>query len=140
MPEVILANWAFLLAGLKMTAQLAVISIVAGTLLGLVLGAVRYSEIPVLSHAAALYIEVVRGTPLLVVLLICFFGLPALLGYRTDAVSAASLGFVLFIAAYLAEDFRSGLRSVRLGLRQAGLATGLTNMQVFRLILLPQAV
>jgi His/Glu/Gln/Arg/opine family amino acid ABC transporter permease subunit len=140
MPEVILQNLPFLLAGLRATVQLAAVGIVGGTLLGLVLGVLRYSGVPVLSQAAAAYIEVVRGTPLLVVLLICFFALPALFGYRTDATSAAALGFVLFIAAYLAEDFRSGLRSVRPALVQAGLAAGLTSFQVFRLIVVPQAV
>jgi His/Glu/Gln/Arg/opine family amino acid ABC transporter permease subunit len=140
MPDVVVQNLPFLMAGLAMTAQLAVAGIVGGTLLGLVLGALRYSGIPILSRIAAAYIEVMRGIPLLVVLLMCFFGLPALLGYRTEAPRAASLGFVLFIAAYLAEDFRSGLLSVRPGLVQAGLATGLTRAQVFRLILLPQAL
>jgi His/Glu/Gln/Arg/opine family amino acid ABC transporter permease subunit len=140
MPDVIVQNLPFLLAGLATTAQLAFTAMVGGTLLGVVLGSIRYSEAPVVAQLAAAYIEVVRGTPLLVVLLICFFGFPALLGYRTDATSAAALGFVLFIGAYLAEDFRSGFRSVRPGLIQAGLATGLTKLQVFQLILLPQAV
>jgi His/Glu/Gln/Arg/opine family amino acid ABC transporter permease subunit len=140
MPEVIVQNLPFLLAGLRATVQLATIGIIGGTLLGLVLGVLRYSGAPVISQAAAAYIQVVRGTPLLVVLLICFFALPALFGYRTDAASAAALGFVLFIAAYLAEDFRSGLRSVRPALVQAGLAAGLTSFQVFRLIVVPQAV
>jgi His/Glu/Gln/Arg/opine family amino acid ABC transporter permease subunit len=140
MPDIILQNLPFLLQGLWVTAQLAAVGIVGGTLLGLVLGVLRYSGTPVLSQVAALYIEVVRGIPLLVMLLISFFALPALLGYRTDATSAAGLGFVLFIAAYLAEDFRSGLRSVRQGLIQAALATGLTGPQAFRLIILPQAV
>lgn len=140
MPEVILQNLPFLLAGLGVTVQLAVTGIVGGTLLGLALGIARYSGIPGLAHGAATYIEIVRGIPLLVMLLICFFALPALLGYRTDARSAAGLGFVLFIAAYLAEDFRSGLRSVPPGLVQAGLASGLTKVQVFRLIVVPQAI
>ncbi len=140
MPEVIRQNLPFLLAGLGMTLRLAAIGIAGGTLLGLALGIVRHARVPVLAPLVAAYIEIVRGTPLLVVLFICFFALPALFGYRTDAVSAAALGFVLFIAAYLAEDFRSGLRSVRPALAQAGLATGLTPAQVFRLIVLPQAV
>jgi His/Glu/Gln/Arg/opine family amino acid ABC transporter permease subunit len=140
MPEVVAQNLPFLLAGLMATVQLAIAAMMGGTLLGLVLGAVRYSGVPILSQLATVYIEVVRGTPLLVVLLMCFFGFPALFGYRTDAPSAASFGFVLFIAAYLAEDFRSGLLSVPPGLVKAGLATGLTHSQVFRLILLPQAI
>ena len=75
-----------------------------------------------------------RGTPLLVVLFICYFGLPALLGYKTSAYGAAVVGFILFIAAYLAEDIRTGLRSVPPGLVQAALATGLTRAKVLRLI------
>lgn len=140
LPEVIRQNLPFLLAGLAMTARLAAIGIVGGTLLGLLVGVIRYARVPVLSPLAALYVEIVRGTPLLVVLFVCYFAIPALLGYRTSAVNAAALGFVLFIAAYLAEDVRSGLRSVPPGLARAGLATGLTRFQVFRLIVLPQAL
>ena len=140
MPEVIAQNLPFLLEGLLATTQLAAIGIVGGTLLGLLLGTIRHVQIPVLSRLATVYIEVLRGIPLLIVLFICFFALPALLGYRTTAFGAAALGFVVFIAAYLAEDFRSGLRSVRPALAQAGLASGLTPIQVFRLIVLPQAI
>jgi ABC-type amino acid transport system permease subunit len=89
---------------------------------------------------AAIYVEFIRGTPLLVVLFITYFALPALFGYRTTAYRAAIFGFVLFIAAYLAEDFRAGLRAVRPTLIQAGLATGLTRWQVLRHIILPQAI
>jgi ABC-type amino acid transport system permease subunit len=81
-----------------------------------------------------------RGTPLLVVLFICYFGLPALLGYQTSAYGAAVLGFILFIAAYLAEDVRTGLRSVRPGLVQAALATGLTRAQTVRFVVVPIAL
>ncbi|GGE28143.1 glutamine ABC transporter permease [Agaricicola taiwanensis] len=138
--DVILANMPFLLEGLRMTLLLAVIGILGGTILGLVLAILRYRRVPVLGALAALYIETVRGIPLLVMLLICFFALPALFSYRTTAFAAASLGFSLFIASYLAEEFRSGLRAVRPGLTQAGLATGLRPGQVFRLIVLPQAI
>jgi His/Glu/Gln/Arg/opine family amino acid ABC transporter permease subunit len=140
MPEIIWKNLDFLLAGLGMTVRLAAIGVAGGTALGLTLAILRHAHIPVLSRIALIYIEIIRGTPLLVVLFICFFALPAFFGYRTNAVEAASLGFVLFIAAYLAEDFRSGLRSVRPGQTQAGLACGLKPIQVFYLIVLPQAV
>lgn len=140
MPDVIFNNLPFLLSGLGTTLLLALIGIVGGTAVGLMLAVLRYLRVPVLGRIALLYTEVVRGIPLLVMLFICFFALPALLGYRSGAFQAAALGFVLFIAAYLAEEFRSGLRSVRSGLEQAGLATGLRPGQVFRLIVLPQAL
>ncbi len=140
MPEVILKNLPFLLAGLRLTAEIALWSILGGTLLGLAIGVVRYLRVPVLAQLFALYIGFVRGTPLLVVLFICYFGLPALLAYKTSAYGAAVLGFILFIAAYLAEDIRAGLRSVRPGLMQAALATGLTRLQALRLVVVPIAL
>ena len=140
MPDVILKNLPFLLHGLWLTVELSVWSIVLGTLLGLLVGTIRFVRVPVLNVLAAIYVEFIRGTPLLVVLFITYFALPALFGYRTTAYRAAIFGFVLFIAAYLAEDFRAGLRAVRPTLIQAGLATGLTRWQVLRHIILPQAI
>ena len=140
MSDVILKNLPFLLHGLWLTVDLSVWSIVCGTLLGLVVGTVRFVRVPVLNTFAAIYVEFIRGTPLLVVLFITYVALPALFGYRTTAYRAAVFGFVLFIAAYLAEDFRAGLRAVRPTLIQAGLATGLTRWQVLRHIILPQAI
>src|SRR5262249_57173634 len=122
------------------TIELAAWTIVGGTLLGLAVGVTRFLAAPVLGQVAALYVEFIRGTPLLVVLFITYFAFPALLHYRSTAYGAAALGFVLFIGAYLAEDVRAGLRSVRPELVQAALATGLTRWQVLRLIVLPQAL
>ena len=140
MPDVIANNIGFLLQGLAVTAQLSLWTIVFGSLLGLVLALIRFLRVPVVSQLAAAYIEFIRGTPLLVVLFITYFGFPAVLQYQTTAYSAALLGFILFIAAYIAEDIRAGLQSVRPGTVQAALATGLRRRQVLRLIILPQAL
>jgi His/Glu/Gln/Arg/opine family amino acid ABC transporter permease subunit len=140
MPEVILKNLPFLLAGLRVTAEIAALSIVGGTLLGLAIGVLRYLRVPLLAPALDLYVWFIRGTPLLMVLFICYFALPALAGYKTSAYWAAVGGFIVFIAAYLAEDVRAGLRSVSPGLTQAALATGLTRAKVLRLIVLPIAL
>lgn len=140
MPDVIIQNLPYLLRGLWTTIDLSLWTILGGTVLGLVLGTIRFVRIPVLGTLCMLFVEFIRGTPLLVVLLITYFALPALLGYHTTAYKAALLGFILFIGAYLAEDFRSGLRSVRPSLIQAGLATGLNRWQVLRFIVVPQAI
>jgi His/Glu/Gln/Arg/opine family amino acid ABC transporter permease subunit len=140
MPDIILKNLPFLLNGLRLTAEISLWSILGGTMLGLAIGIVRYLRIPVLAQLFAVYIGFVRGTPLLVMVFICYFGLPALLAYKTSAYAAAIVGFTLFIAAYLAEDIRTGLRSVRAGLVQAALATGLTHLQTMRLVVLPIAL
>jgi len=140
LPEVILKNLPFLLAGLRVTVEIALMSIAGGTLLGLAIGVLRYLRVPVIAQSLDLYVVFIRGTPLLVVLFICYFGLPALFGYKTSAYWAAVGGFILFIGAYLAEDIRAGLRSVSPGLVQAALATGLTRASVLRLIVVPIAV
>jgi len=140
MPDMIIKNLPFLLAGLRLTAEISVLSIIGGSVLGLAIGIVRYVRAPVLAQLFDVYVEFVRGTPLLVVLFICYFGLPALFGYQTSAYSAAILGFILFIAAYLAEDIRSGLRSVRASLVQAAFALGLTRAQVICFVVVPIAL
>ena len=140
MPDVVSHNLPYLLKGLWTTIELSMWSIIGGTLLGAVLGTVRFVRMPLLGTLSMLFIEFIRGTPLLVVLLMTYFALPALIGYKTSAYGAALVGFVLFIGAYIAEDFRSGLRSVRPSLIQAALATGLTRWQVLRYIIAPQAV
>jgi His/Glu/Gln/Arg/opine family amino acid ABC transporter permease subunit len=140
MPDVILRNLPFLLDCLRMTAELAVVSAAGGTVLGLVVATARHLRLPLLSPMLRVYIELVRGTPLLVVLFICYFAIPALLGYRATAFGAACLGFILFIGAYIAEDIRAGLASVPQGIVDAGLASGLRPIQVLRLIVLPQGL
>lgn len=140
MPEVILKNLPFLLAGLRLTVEIAAWSIAGGTLLGLAIGILRYLRVPVVARALDLYVLFMRGTPLLMVLFICYFALPALLGYKTSAYGAAIGGFILFIGAYLAEDVRAGLRSVPAGVVQGALATGLTRVKVLRLIIVPIAL
>lgn len=140
MPDVILHNLPFLLDCLKVTVELALISAAGGTMLGLVVALVRYLRVPILAAVFLVYIEFVRGTPLLVVLFISYFAIPALLGYRATAFGAACLGFILFIGAYIAEDIRAGLASVPEGTINAALASGLRRGQVLRLIVLPQGL
>src|SRR5262249_8680132 len=108
MPDVILKNLPFLLTGLRLTAEIALLSIAGGTLLGLVVGIPRYLRVPLIARLLDFYVLFMRGTPLLVVLFICYFGLPVLFGYKTSAYWAAVGGFILFIGAYLAEDIRAG--------------------------------
>lgn len=140
MPEVILKNLPFMLQGLATSLQISAMVAVGGTLLGLAVAVILYSRVPVLSAVSRVYIEFIRGTPLLVVLFIAFFGLPALFGYQTTAYKATVVAFILFIGAYLAEDIRSGLMTVKPTLTQAALATGLTKGQALRFVVVPLAV
>jgi His/Glu/Gln/Arg/opine family amino acid ABC transporter permease subunit len=140
MPEVIVKNLPFMLRGLLTSLQISATVALGGTLLGLAVAIVLYSRVPLLSAVARVYIEFIRGTPLLVVLFIAFFGLPALFGYQTTAYEASIVAFILFIGAYLAEDIRAGLLTVKPTLSQAALATGLTRGQALRFVVVPLAV
>jgi His/Glu/Gln/Arg/opine family amino acid ABC transporter permease subunit len=140
MPEVIIKNLPFLLQGLMTSLQISAMVAVGGTLVGLIVAIVLYSRVPLLSPIARIYVEFIRGTPLLVVLFIAFFGLPALFGYQTTAYKATIVAFILFIGAYLAEDIRGGLLTVKPTLTQAALATGLTRGQALRFVVVPLAV
>ena len=140
MPEVIIKNLPFMLQGLLTSLPISAMVAVGGTLVGLIVAIILYSRVPLLSLIARIYVEFIRGTPLLVVLFIAFFGLPALFGYQTTAYKATIVAFILFSGAYLAEDIRGGLLTVKPTLTQAALATGLTRGQALRVIVVPLAV
>jgi His/Glu/Gln/Arg/opine family amino acid ABC transporter permease subunit len=140
MHNVLVMNRHFFAEGLLATLQISAISIVCGTAIGVVVALLRYLRVPVVARFCTLYVELMQGAPLLVVLLFCYFALPALLGYKTSGYWASVLSFSIFIGAYLSEDIRSGLTSVSPKLIQAGLASGLTYLQVLRLIVLPIGV
>ncbi len=129
----------FLLEGAVTTLWLTAASLSAGLMLGVGLAVMRLSGNPLLSGTAAFYCWVFRGTPLLVQLLIIYTGLP-LFGLRFSVVQAALLGLALNEAAYLSETVRAGILAVARGQREAALALGLRRLQVFRLVVWPQAL
>ncbi|MBI3709522.1 MAG: amino acid ABC transporter permease [Proteobacteria bacterium] len=133
-------NWRFLAEGLSLTLQTAVLVIVGGSILGISIGLVHTAHLPGLKQLAVVYIELIRGTPLLVVLFLVYFGFSFLAGHRLSAYQAAVGGFVVFIGAYIAEDFRSGVHSIPRGQIEAGVAAGLSRVQVLRLIVVPLAL
>lgn len=139
MPEVLARNLAFLATGLVTTLWMAAATAVAGTVLALVIAVVRDRRIPVLSLVLAGYVGLIQGTPVLVVLLICYVAIPGAVGVRVSASVACTVGFALFLAAYCAEDMRAGIRAVPGPLIEAAAALGLSRVQAFRLVVLPLA-
>ncbi|NGM19678.1 amino acid ABC transporter permease [Roseomonas stagni] len=129
---------AYLLEGAVTTLWLTAASLFFGLLLGVLIALMRLSGNKVLAAIAGFYCWIFRGTPLLVQLLIIYTGLP-LFGIRFSVTTAALLGLALNEAAYLSEIVRSGISAVSAGQREAGLALGLSRMQVFRTITWPQA-
>ncbi len=120
--------------GLLLTLQIAGLSIVFSFVFGTILGSMRYTRLPVISHIAGAYIEVVRNLPTLLLILMSYFvlGLPA--------VWAATIGLTIYTSAIIAEIIRGGLNSVATGQWEAARSQGFTFMQSMRYIVLPPAV
>lgn len=127
-----------LMAGVKVTLPLAIVSFALSLVIGLFLALFQIAEIPVLKQLSRFYIWIFRGTPLIVQLFIIFFGLPGL-GIMLEAFPAAVLGFGLNLGAYNAEVFRSAIQAVDKGQMEAGYMIGLTYPQIMRRIVLPQS-
>lgn len=128
-----------LLQGLTMTLFLGVVSFVLACGLGFLVTLARLFGGPFLRAVAVVYISLIRGTPILVQILLVYFGLPQL-GIRLEAVPSAILALTLHAAAYLAEDFRAGFLAVNKGQWEAGYTLGMTFWQAVRRVVMPQAV
>jgi His/Glu/Gln/Arg/opine family amino acid ABC transporter permease subunit len=127
-----------LLRAARVTLVLAVLSIAVGAIVGLPLALAKMWGRRPLRRAATLYIEVTRGTPALAQLYIAYFGLAGI-GLALDNVTASVMALGLNAAAYIAEIYRAGIESVHGGQREAAVSLGMTPMQAFRFIVLPQA-
>lgn len=128
--------------GLLLTFLLSIVSIVLSFPLGVLLALGRQSHLPAIRLFSVLYIELIRGVPLVTVLFMADIMLPLVLpeGLRIDRVVRAMTGFTLFSAAYIAENVRGGLQAIPEGQIEAARALGLTGLQTTLLIVLPQAL
>jgi His/Glu/Gln/Arg/opine family amino acid ABC transporter permease subunit len=129
----------FLLAGVRYTIGVALCAAGIGVALGLVLALIRLAEIPLLSRMVWLFVEYVRGVPALVVLFFFYYALPQT-GIRLDAFWAASLGLAVNESVFAAEIFRAGIQSLPRGQLDAGRSIGLSRRDLYRFVVLPQAI
>ncbi|HWH76377.1 MAG TPA: amino acid ABC transporter permease, partial [Candidatus Binatus sp.] len=120
--------------------RLAAPAIVFGFILGTFIGLARLSRRRWISLPALIYIEFFRGVPLVMVIFWFWFIVPVLAGKSLPEYSVALTAFVVFEAAYLAEIVRAGIQSVPRGQVEAATATGLTDHQTMRHVILPQAL
>ena len=134
------------LQGVPVTVGVTLIAMVTGVVLGLVLALMKMSRIKVLTALASLYIEIIRGTPLIVQAVIMAYGLPQLL--QSSGISfrwpylmiPAVIVCGLNSAAYVAEVIRSGIQAVDKGQMEAARSIGMTRAQAMKLIVIPQAL
>ena len=122
------------------TVGLTVSTLILGGMIGLLLAVMRLSKHKALSRTAEVYVWVFRGTPLLVQLIIIYTGLPQLGLVRFSVIEAAVIGLALNEAAYLSEILRGGILSVAKGQTEAARALGLKPYQIFRKVVMPQAL
>lgn len=136
----ILENWRYLLGGFGITVALSAITVAASLILGLAVGLARVYGPEWLRWPLVFYIDSMRAIPVLVVLVWTFFAVPILFGVSFPPFWAAVVALTAHIAAYVAEIVRAGIESVRPGQTRAGLALGMSQAQVVRQIVLPQAI
>jgi len=128
--------------GLPLTVLLTLVGMSASIPIGLVLALGRRSRLPLFRAASSLYIEMIRGVPLITVLFVASFVFPLLLpqGLRLDVLARVALGITFFQAAYMAEVVRGGLQALPRGQYEAAASVGLTWWQTQRKVILPQAL
>jgi polar amino acid transport system permease protein len=124
---------------LMLTLKIGWMGILAAILIGLAAALLQYIRVPVLRKLVGCCIELLRNTPLLVQLFFLYYALPRL-GVEISAEVCGILGLALHGGAYFAEVFRGGLDAVPVIQKESALALGMSELQVFRKIILPQAV
>lgn len=130
----------YYLTGMKYTVLISILALVIGTTLGALMSLMKISKIKFLRFLASAYIEVVRGTPMMVQMSLVYFGSYVLTGIDMDKFFAALVAVSLNSTAYVAEIIRSGIQSVDKGQTEASRSLGLTSGQTMRHIVLPQAI
>lgn len=138
--DVIVEYLPYLLAGVRLTIVLAVISIGIGLVIGFIVAMARMSRIFLVRALAGLYIDIWRSTPFLAQILWVFFALPIFTGISLTAFAAGVITLSCNVSATLAEIFRAGILSLPIGQRHAALALGMSRLQTLRRVILPQAV
>ena len=131
-----------LIGGFAVTIIVAVFTLMFSFPLGVLLALARTSKLPIFRVLSTSYIEVIRGIPLITILIFFTIILPLFLpdGMSIGQLAGATLGYTLFSAAYLAENIRGGLQAVRRGQYEASDAVGLSTVQRTMFIVLPQAL
>lgn len=127
-----------LLYGLAVTLKISAVSLVCAFVIGMAVALLRLSSSPVSRLIARVYLEIIRNTPLLIQIFFIYFVLGPVLGL--DRFPAAVLALSLFEGAYASEIFRSGILSVDRGQLEAAASIGLKTRQIYRYIVLPQAI
>lgn len=129
-----------LLQGLWMTIELTLVSLLIAAMLGLLFGLLSVSRTTFLRGISRVYIDIIRGTPLIVQVFFIYFGIPSALNMRLDAFIAGVIALSLNAGAYTAEIVRGGIQSIDKGQMEAARSLGLPYTMAMRRVVLPQAI
>lgn len=128
-----------LLNGAIVTLEITLVAVSFGVLIGLFVGMAELSSYRILRIPSKIYVDIIRGTPLLVQIFIIYFALPNIINMRIEPYIAAVVACSINSGAYVAEIFRSGIQSIDKGQFEAGRSLGLTWSQTMKMIVVPQA-
>lgn len=137
--SIITDNLPLLITGAGITLEITAFSVGIGLLIGMVVGIAKLSKFTLIRALASVYVDFIRGTPLLVQIFLVYFALPKLLGTRIDPFVAAVTACSINSGAYIAEIFRGGIQSIDKGQFEAARALGLNWFKMMRFVILPQA-
>jgi len=126
--------------GIKMTILLTAASVFIGVFLGLMTALMKMSKLKVLSIIATSYIEIIRGTPILIQIFLIYFGLPQLIRVNIPEFPAAVIALGVNSGAYVSEIIRAGIQAVDRGQTEASYSLGMNSTMTMRYIIIPQAV
>ncbi len=129
----------FLLKGALLTIFFSVTSEIIGIIIGLVTSVIRVTRIKVLSQLAVVYVDLFRGTPLLMQIIFIYYALPYL-GINLPAIVAGIVALSINSGAYVSEIFRAGIESIDKGQTEAARSLGMSYMQAMRYVVIPQTI
>ena len=127
-----------LLDGLKISVFITIIGIVFGSLIGMICGILRTSDLKFVNKIVNVYVEIFRNTPLLIQMYLLFFGLGQF-NIQLSPMSSALIALILNNGAYTTVIFASGIKAVDFGQKEAAHALGMTTLQTYLHIIIPQA-
>ncbi|HCV8866541.1 TPA: ABC transporter permease subunit [Staphylococcus aureus] len=130
----------FFLKGIKITILISLIGVALGSILGAFVALMKLSKIKIISWIASIYIEILRGTPMLVQVFIVFFGITDALGLDISALVCGTIALVINSSAYIAEIIRAGINAVDKGQMEAARSLGLNYRQTMKSVIMPQAI
>jgi polar amino acid transport system permease protein len=138
-PSIIIKHLPLFLKGVFLTVEISFFAIIIGLPIGILAAVGRTSRFKILNLVGAVYVEVFRNTPLLIQIFIIFFGLPGI-GIKLSPYVSGLTALVLYVGAYNTEVIRAGLEAVPRGQIEAAKSLGLTGVQTFLYVIIPQTL